>query len=107
MAQRQNFHRGKNVLSVGCFAACVSTPFCEEWYGNTGSPHHSTDSLRCMRDLMSVSLSVGGIGGGTCDVSLQLNLTVVLVAELKDVLLFSPVRSLTARRGIDWGVQMA
>ena len=43
--------------------------------------HHLTDSLRCMRDLVPVSFSVGGIGGVTCNVSLKGKLTVVFITE--------------------------
>ncbi|CAM9974287.1 unnamed protein product, partial [Sphacelaria rigidula] len=62
-------------------AAGVTRPFCEEWYGDTGAPHHLTDSLRCMRDLTPVDFSVAGIGGVTCNVSLKGNLTVVFVTD--------------------------
>ena len=62
-------------------AASVSRPCYEEWNGETGAPSHITDSLRCVRDLTPVDVSITGVGGVTCDVSLEGNLTVVFVSE--------------------------
>lgn len=87
---------GGEFAASRALSVAVSKPVCEEWFGDTGAPFHLTGSLRHMTDLTPVRLSVEGIGGVACDVSLKGNVTVVFVTDegeyvtqLKGVL-FSP-----------------
>ncbi|CAN0511922.1 unnamed protein product, partial [Ectocarpus sp. 12 AP-2014] len=41
--------------------------FVEDWYADTGTAYHMTDSLSCMRDLKPCHKSVNGIGGVSCE----------------------------------------
>ena len=70
--------------------------YVEDWYADTGTSYHMTDSLSCMRDLKPCHRSVNGIGGVSCEVAYSGTLDLVFVTadsefsvELKNVL-YSP-----------------
>ncbi|CAB1096609.1 unnamed protein product [Ectocarpus sp. CCAP 1310/34] len=70
--------------------------YVEDWYADTGTAFHMTDSLACMKDLKPCHKSVNGIGGVSCEISFSGTLELVFVTadsefsmELKNVL-YSP-----------------
>ena len=70
--------------------------YVEDWYADTGTAFHMTDSLACMKDLKPCHKSVNGIGGVSCEVAFSGTLELVFVTadsefsvELKNVL-YSP-----------------
>ncbi|CAB1116088.1 unnamed protein product [Ectocarpus sp. CCAP 1310/34] len=70
--------------------------YVEDWYADTGTAFHMTDSLSCMKDLKPCHKSVNGIGGVSCEVAFSGTLELVFVTadsefsvELKNVL-YSP-----------------
>ena len=42
----------------------------EDWYADTGTAFHMTDSLSCMKDVKPCHKKVKGIGGVTCEIAL-------------------------------------
>ena len=76
--------------------AVNKSKYFEDWYANTGTAFHMTDSLACMKDLKPCQKNVNGIGGVSCEVKFSGKLELVLVTadsqfsvELKNVL-YSP-----------------
>ena len=70
--------------------------YFEDWYADTGTAFHMTDSLACMKDLKPCQKNVNEIGGVSCKVEFSGTLELVFVtadsefsAELKNVL-YSP-----------------
>ena len=51
----------------------------EDWYADTGTAFHMTDSLSCMKDVKPCHKKVKGIGGVTCEVALSGTLELVFV----------------------------
>ena len=67
-----------------------------DWYADTGTAFHITDSLACMKDLKPCQKNVNGISGVSCEVEISRTLELVFVTadsefsvELKNVL-YSP-----------------
>lgn len=54
---------------------------CEDWFADTGTAFHMTDSLSGMKDLKSCHKNVQGIGGVTCEVALSGTLELVFVGD--------------------------
>ena len=86
--------------------AVNKSKYFEDWYVDTGTTFHMTDSLDCMKDLKPCQKNVNGIGGVSCEVEVSGTLELVFVTadsevsvELKNVLyspnlgynLFSPI----------------
>ena len=68
----------------------------EDWYADTGTAFHMTDSLSCMKDVKPCHKKVKGIGGVTCEVALSGTLELVFVTadsefsvELENCLLYT------------------
>ena len=91
--------------SIREYATLTKKRCFEDWYADTGTAFHMTDSLSCMKDVKPCHKNVKGIGGVTCEVALSGTLELVFVSadneflvELKNVLycpklgynLFSP-----------------
>ena len=69
--------------------AVNKSKYFEDWYGDTGTAFHMTDSLACMKDLKSCQKNGGGV---SCEVELSGTLKLVLMTadsefsvELKNV----------------------
>ena len=53
--------------------------YVEDWYADTGTAFHMTDSLACMKDLKPCHKSVNGIGGVLWEVAFSGTLELVFV----------------------------
>ena len=95
--------------------AVDKSKYFEDWYADTGTTFHMTDSLACMKDLNPCQKNVNGIGGVSCEVEFSGTLELVFVTadsefsvEVKNVLcspnlgynLFSPSAEFKASHGM-------
>ena len=53
--------------------------YFEDWYADTGTAFHMTDSLACMKDLKPCQKNVNGIGGVSCEVEFSGTLELVFM----------------------------
>ena len=59
--------------------AVNKSKYFEDWYADTRTTFHMTDSLACMKDLNPCEKNVNGIGGVSCEVEFSGTLELVFV----------------------------
>ena len=61
--------------------APVKNAYYEDWFADTGTAFHMTDSLSCLRNFKPCHKNVNGIGGVSCEVSFAGTLDLVFVTD--------------------------